>query len=68
MFKTRFVFVVIFVFLSSFLFAQLPNLPSNLGNVKSADITNEQLSQISVYLQKNNMNYQQAYNLLLARG
>ena len=48
--------------------AQLPTLPSNLTNVKSADISEEQLTQIKGYLGKNNLSTQQAYELLLARG
>jgi protein involved in polysaccharide export with SLBB domain len=64
----KFVFVVIFIFLSPFLFAQFPSLPSNLSNVRSSDISEEQLTQIKSYLGKNNLSVQQTYELLLSRG
>ncbi len=64
----KFVFVVVLVFLSTSLFAQFPSLPSNLGNVKSSDVTEEQLSQINGYMKKNNFSSQQAYDLFITRG
>ncbi|GEO11621.1 SLBB domain-containing protein [Segetibacter aerophilus] len=39
-----------------------------MSNVKSSDVTEEQLTQIKSYLSKNNLSAQQAYDLLLARG
>ncbi|MDQ6812383.1 MAG: polysaccharide biosynthesis/export family protein, partial [Bacteroidota bacterium] len=39
-----------------------------MTNVKSADVSEEQLSQIKAYLGKNNLSTQQAYTLLLSRG
>lgn len=63
------IFLTAFLLLITFsLFAQLPDLPSNLSNVKSSDITEEQLSQVANYMTLNNLNTQQAYQLLLARG
>lgn len=62
-----FVLIIFFTF-CFFLNAQLPSLPSNLSNVKSADVTEEQLTQIAGYLRQNNFTNQQAYDLLTARG
>lgn len=64
----KFVFVALFVFLATTLFAQFPSLPSNLTNLKSSDITDEQLIQIKEYLGQNNLSSQRAYELLLSRG
>jgi protein involved in polysaccharide export with SLBB domain len=64
----KFVFVLIFILLSPFLFAQFPSLPSNLSNIRSSDISEEQITQIKSYLEKNNLTVQQAYNLLVTRG
>ena len=50
------------------MFSQIPALPSNLANVKSSDVTEEQLGQIGAYLRQNNLTNQQAYDLLTARG
>lgn len=66
--RMKFVFVVIFIFLSPLLFAQFPSLPSNLSNIKSSDVSEEQITQIKTYLGKNNLSSQQAYELLLSRG
>jgi protein involved in polysaccharide export with SLBB domain len=66
--KFKIFFASILILLSFALFAQIPSLPSNLSNVKSSDVTEEQLSQIKSYLRKNNLSSQQAYDLLLARG
>lgn len=66
--RLKFALLAMFIFLSTLVFAQLPSLPSNLSNVKSSDITEEQLSQIKGYLGKNGLSSQQAYELLLARG
>jgi hypothetical protein len=68
MFRMKLVFVLFFIIISAALHAQFPNLPSNLSNLKAADVTQEQLIQIGRYMQTNNMNYQQAYDLLIARG
>src|SRR4051812_46454682 len=64
----KFVFVAVFVFMASTLFAQFPSLPSNLTNLKSSDISDEQLVQIKEYLGQNNLTTQRAYELLLSRG
>ena len=64
----KYAFLLIFVFISTILAAQIPSLPSNLSNVKSGDISEEQLMQIKSYLGKNNLSGQQAYELLLSRG
>lgn len=64
----KFVFVTIFVFLSSIVLGQLPSLPSNLSNVRSSDISEEQLSQIKNYLIQNSVTAERAYELLLSRG
>lgn len=56
------------IFLSSVLFAQLPSLPSNLSNVRSVDVSDEQVSQITVYMRNNNLTSQQAYELVTRRG
>jgi protein involved in polysaccharide export with SLBB domain len=62
------VFTLIFLLSATIIFAQIPSLPSNLASVKSADISEEQLTEVVSYLQKNNITTQQAYNLLVARG
>jgi len=49
-------------------YAQFPSLPSNLQRVKSSDITEQQLSEMTGYLRQNNLTAQQAYNLLTSRG
>ncbi|HEX8460704.1 MAG TPA: SLBB domain-containing protein, partial [Segetibacter sp.] len=64
----KFVCVLVMILLSSFLYAQFPSLPSNLGNVKSSDVSEEQLSQISSYMRQNGLTNQQGYELLLRRG
>lgn len=64
----KFLFFSIFLFISSFLFAQFSSLPSNMSNIKSADVSEEQLVQIKDYLNKNNLSSQQAYQLLITRG
>ena len=56
------------IFLSPVLFAQLPSLPSNLSNVRSVDVSDEQVSQITVYMRNNNLTSQQAYELVTRRG
>lgn len=61
-------FTVIFFALCFSSYAQFPSLPANLQRVRSSDITEEQLSRISVYLRQNNLNTQQAYDLLTGRG
>ncbi|WP_018616009.1 SLBB domain-containing protein [Segetibacter koreensis] len=68
MVKLKIFLTIIFVAACFFSFAQLPSLPSNLERIKSSDVSEEQVSQINVYLHQNNISYQQAYNLLIARG
>lgn len=68
MVKLKIFFVTIFITLSFSLLAQISSLPSNLQNVKSSDITDEQLDDISTYLLRNNLSNEQAYNLVVARG
>jgi protein involved in polysaccharide export with SLBB domain len=48
--------------------AQLPSLPNNLRNLRSADVTEEQLEEIVNYLDQNNLTNQRAYNLLVEKG
>ncbi len=60
--------IVFLVFIAFSVNAQLPSLPSNLSNYRSADISDEQLSRITDYMQRNNISAQQAYEGLLARG
>ncbi|WP_207495325.1 SLBB domain-containing protein [Aridibaculum aurantiacum] len=50
------------------LFAQIPNLPSNLYNVRSSDIPEERVVQIAAYLRENKVSDQQAYEQMLSRG
>jgi len=64
----KIVCVLVMFFLSSIIYAQFPSLPSNLGNIKSTDVSEEQLIQISSYLKQNNITTQQAYDLLIRRG
>lgn len=66
--KLKFVFLVIFVSLSTLLFAQIPTLPSNLSNTRSSDVSEEQLTQIKSYLGKNGLSTQSAYELFLSKG
>ena len=49
-------------------YAQFPSLPSNLERVKSSDISEAQLSEITGYLRQNNLTAQQAYNVVINRG
>lgn len=68
MLKLKIVFTVVFLALCFFSHAQLPSLPFNLRELKSADVTEEQLSEIVTYLDQNNTSNQQAYDLLRERG
>jgi protein involved in polysaccharide export with SLBB domain len=68
MFRLRLFLAILFVFISSIIFAQLPSLPANLSAYRSADVSNEQLAQIVTYVRQNNVSLEQAYNLLLSRG
>jgi protein involved in polysaccharide export with SLBB domain len=61
-------FTIIFFALCFSSYAQFPSLPPNLQKVRSADVTEEQLSQIAAYLRQNNLTTQQAYDLLMGRG
>jgi len=64
----KFLLVGVLIFLSSFIYAQFPSLPANLSNIRSSDVTEEQLSQIYSYLKQNNITFQQGYELLMRRG
>lgn len=66
--KFKILFTIFFFTLCFCSYAQFPSLPANLGKVRSSDVSEEQLSQIAGYLRQNNLTYQQAYNLLTARG
>jgi protein involved in polysaccharide export with SLBB domain len=66
--KLRLIFFTFFFLLTSTIFAQFPSLPANLGNVRSSDITEEQLGQIATYIRQNNISSQQTYELLIRRG
>jgi hypothetical protein len=68
MLKLKIVFTVVFLALCFFSYAQLPSLPFNLRELKSTDVTEEQLSEIVTYLDQNNTTDQQAYDLLRERG
>ncbi len=68
MFRTKLLFLLVLIFFSSSMYAQLPGLPSNLVNVKSTDITEEQLSQVAAFIRQNNLTNQQAYEQLVLRG
>ena len=64
----RIIVALAFTIISSFLFAQLPQLPANMSNVRSSDISIEQLSQIVTYMRQNNITEQQVYDNIVARG
>ena len=64
----KIVLLIAGVLLSSIIFAQLPSLPSNLSNVKSADISEDQITQITGYMRSNGVSSQQAYDLVVKRG
>lgn len=64
----RILFFIAAILLSSVISAQLPSLPSNLSNIKSADVNDDQVAQISSYLRTNNLSSQQAYDLVIRRG
>src|SRR4051812_6597547 len=49
-------------------FSQFPSLPANLSNIHAADITEDQLAQMTNYIKRNNFNFQDAYDLLVSRG
>src|SRR3954454_5162381 len=66
--RLKLLLFAVLVILGTTLFAQLPSLPSNLTNLKSSDISDEQLVQIKEYLGQNNLTTQRAYELLLSRG
>ncbi|MDB5249663.1 MAG: hypothetical protein JWQ40_4057 [Segetibacter sp.] len=68
MFRMKLLVVLILILCSFSIYAQLPGLPSNLGNVKSADITEEQLTQVAAFVKQNNLTNHQAYEQLVLRG
>ena len=68
MVKLKVLFVTILITFSFSIQAQFSSLPSNLSNIRSADVSDEQLSQIATYLKQNNLTNQQAYDLLVSRG
>lgn len=67
MFK-KLALLVIGVVLSTIIYAQIPSLPSNLSNYKSADVSDEQIEQIAAYMKQNSVGAQQAYDLMVKRG
>ena len=68
MLKFKIVATIIFLALCFSSYAQLPTLSGNLRNLKSADVSEDQLSEIVTYLEQNNTSNQQAYELLTSRG
>jgi protein involved in polysaccharide export with SLBB domain len=48
--------------------AQFSALPANLSNYKSADVSDVQLAQIAAQMKQNNVDENQAYDLLVQRG
>jgi len=48
--------------------AQFNALPANLSNYKSADVTDVQINQIAGQMKQNNIDENQAYDLLIQRG
>ncbi len=68
MLKLKIVFTIIFFAFCFSSYAQLPSLTGNLRNVKSSDVTEDQLSEIVTYLDQNNTSDQKAYDLLIERG
>lgn len=68
MLKLKIVFAIILFSFCFSLSAQLPSLPGNLRSLKSADVTEDQLSEIASYLEQNNTSNQKAYDLLVERG
>jgi protein involved in polysaccharide export with SLBB domain len=68
MLKIKFLLAAILVFVSTVILAQIPSLPANLSSARSADITEEQLSQVVTYMQSNKVTDQQVFEQLLSRG
>ncbi len=68
MLKLKIVFIVVLFTLCFSSYAQLPSLSGNLRNLKSEDVTEEQLTEIVTYLDQNNTSNQQAYDLLREKG
>jgi protein involved in polysaccharide export with SLBB domain len=66
--KLKFLLANILFLFSFSLFAQFPSLPSNLGNIRSVDVSDDQVSQIASYIRQNSITTQQAYALLIRRG
>lgn len=66
--KLKIVFTIIFFAFCFSSYAQLSSLPGNLRNVKSSDVTEDQLNEIVTYLDENNVSNQRAYDLLIGRG
>lgn len=68
MYQIKFFLAAFLLLLFTVLHAQLPALPTNMSNIRATDVTNEQLSQIVTYMQKNNVSEQQVYSNMIARG
>ncbi len=66
--SNKIVLLLICLFFSCIAFAQLPSLPSNLSNIRSSDVTDEQVTQITTYMRTNGVTSQQAYDLVIRRG
>ena len=64
----KLVLLILGIFLSSIVFAQLPSLPANMSNIKSADVSDEQVLQITSYMRTNGVSSQNAYDLVVHRG
>ncbi len=61
-------FAVLLLFCSSAALAQMEGLPSNLNNVRSSDISDEQIVLIVQQMNQRNVTAKQAYQLMLQRG
>lgn len=61
-------FIVCAVLTLSTIQAQFSALPANLSSYKSADVSDLQLAQIATQMKQNNLDENQAYDLLIQRG
>jgi protein involved in polysaccharide export with SLBB domain len=61
-------FIVCAVMALSAVQAQFSALPANLSSYKSADVSDLQLAQIATQMKQNNVDENQAYDLLVQRG
>lgn len=68
MLKLKIFFTIVFFAFCFSSYAQLPSLSGNLKNLKSEDVTEDQLTEIVTYLDQNNTSNQQAYDLLREGG